>query len=215
MRIIGGEFRSRRLNTPPDASTTRPIPDRVRESVFNLLRGNFDGARVVDAFAGTGVFGLEAISRGAIECVFIERDRKVADILRRNVRALGVEDRSEVFEADALGAGAVARCPRPVDLVFLDPPYPLMGDPLGWSRVRAQTERFIEHLADEGFCLLRTPWPFTEPGDDAPRVSDRRDADLTLQGADGPETHVYRTTAVHFYMRTRQHPPDDPHTKNA
>lgn len=203
MRIIAGEFRSRRIITPPDDSITRPIPDRVRESVFNLLRGNFEGARVVDAFAGTGVIGLEAISRGAIECVFIERDHKIADILRRNVRELGVEDRCEVFEADALGSGALARCPRPVDLVFLDPPYPLVKDSLGWSRVKAQTERFIEHLADDGFCILRTPWPFTDPEDEAPRISERQDTDLTMKGAEGPETHLYRTTGVHLYMRAR------------
>jgi 16S rRNA G966 N2-methylase RsmD len=201
MRIIAGEFRSRRLNTPPDATTTRPIPDRVRESLFSLLRGHFEGARVLDLFAGTGVIGLEAVSRGAIECVFVEKDRRIADVLRRNVTLLGVEDRCEVFEADALGAGALARCPRPVDLVFLDPPYPLVRDPLGWSRLRAQMERLFPLLADNGFCMLRTPWPFTQPGADAPRPSELPDADLTFPGAEGPETHVYRGTACHLYMR--------------
>lgn len=203
MRIIAGEFRSRRIESPPDDSTTRPIPDRVRESVFSLLRGHFEGARVFDAFAGTGVIGLEAVSRGAVECVFVEKDRRVATVLRRNVASLGAEGRCEVFEGDALGAGALSRCPRPVDVAFFDPPYPLARDPLGWRRLRGQAERVVELLSDDGFLVLRTPWPFTSAAEDSLRPSERADVDLTLAGAEGPETHVYRGTAVHLYMRGR------------
>jgi len=204
MRIIAGEFRSRRIESPPEGSTTRPIPDRVRESVFGLLRGHFeDGARVFDAFAGTGVIGLEAISRGAAWCVFVEKDRRVGKVLRRNIASLGVEDRCEVFEGDALGAGALARCPRPVDVAFFDPPYALARDALGWRRLRAQLEQMVERLADDGFLVLRTPWPLTSAEEDHLRPSERHDVDLTLAGAEGPETHVYRGTAVHLYMRRR------------
>jgi 16S rRNA (guanine(966)-N(2))-methyltransferase RsmD len=161
MRIIAGEFRSRKLFTPRDASVTRPIPDRVKESLFGLLRGHTEGAAVFDAFAGTGAIGLEALSRGAERCVFVERDRKIVEILKRNVEALGVEERAEVVVGDALGPGALARCPRPVRLAFFDPPYPLVREPSGWARVRTQVERVIELLTEDGFCVLRTPWPFS------------------------------------------------------
>jgi 16S rRNA (guanine(966)-N(2))-methyltransferase RsmD len=161
MRIIAGEFRSRKLFTPRDASVTRPIPDRVKESLFGLLRGHTEDATVFDAFAGTGAIGLEAISRGATRCVFVERDRRIAEILRKNIDALGVGERAEVVVGDALGPGALARCPRPVKLAFFDPPYPLVRDPAGWPRVRTQVERIINLLTEDGFLVLRTPWPFS------------------------------------------------------
>ncbi len=159
MRIIAGEFRRRLLETPRDADTTRPIPDRVKESVFMLLRGHCEGASVFDAFAGTGAIGLEAVSRGATRCVMVERDRDVAEILRRNVEALGCADRCEVVCGDALGAGALARCPRPCTLAFMDPPYPLVREGLGFRRVMDQLSKLVECLTPEGFAVLRTPWP--------------------------------------------------------
>lgn len=159
MRIIAGEFRRRILKTPRDADVTRPYPDRVKESLFSLLRGQFEGAEVFDAFAGVGTIGLEAISRGAKRCVFIERDRDVASILRENIEALGVADRCEVVVGDALGVGALARCPSNANLVFMDPPYPLMRDEVGFRRVMAQLEHLIGRLAPGGFAILRTPWP--------------------------------------------------------
>lgn len=160
MRIVAGEFRSRRLHTPGDASVTRPYPDRVKVSLFDLLRGQFEGARVLDAFCGVGTLGLEAVSRGASYCVFVERDKGVAALLQRNIQELGVTDRCEVLIGDALGAGALARCPDPVDVVFLDPPYALVEDPDGWNRVRAHIDRVKDRLRPGGFLIVRTPWPF-------------------------------------------------------
>ncbi|MCC6322428.1 MAG: RsmD family RNA methyltransferase [Phycisphaerales bacterium] len=160
MRIISGKFRSRLLLSPRDAMTTRPMPDRVKESLFGLLRGNCDGANVLDCFAGTGAVGLEAISRGAARCVFVERDRKVADLLEQNIAKLGCEDQCEVVRADALGPATLSRAPRPVTLAFFDPPYPLVWEPQGWDRVRRQFGRVIDLLGDDGFAMLRTPWPF-------------------------------------------------------
>jgi len=170
MRIIAGEFRSRRLLTPPDALTTRPMPDRVRESLFGILRGHTEGAAVFDAFAGTGSIGLEAVSRGASRCVFVERDRGSAQMLRANIEMLGADDRCELVVGDALGPGALARCPRPVHLVFMDPPYPLLLDATGWRRVKAQLEQLIQRLDAGGFAVLRTPWPFVHrpPGEAPP-----------------------------------------------
>jgi len=160
VRIIAGEFRSRRLLTPQDARTVRPMPDRVRESLFGLLRGHCEGAAVFDAFAGTGSLGLEAVSRGAARCVLVEKDRHAADLLERNIAALGVQDRCELVRGDALGAGALARCPRPLTLAFFDPPYPLVRDPVGWMRVREQVARVAALLTPDGFAVVRTPWPF-------------------------------------------------------
>lgn len=170
MRIIAGEFKSRKLLTPKDDSVTRPIPDRVKESLFGLLRGHCEGAHVFDAFAGTGAIGLEVVSRGAARCVFIEKDKGSADLLRRNIEALGAADRCEVVVGDALGPGAMARCPRPVTLAFFDPPYPLIRDKIGWQRVRAQFEKVIDCLTPDGFAVLRTPWPHVieEPDPSAP-----------------------------------------------
>jgi 16S rRNA (guanine966-N2)-methyltransferase len=160
MRIIAGRFRSRKLLTPKDAQTTRPIPDRVKESIFSMLRGNCEGAAVLDAFAGTGAIGLEALSRGAERVVFVERDRFAQQMLAANIEALGVEDEVELVKSDALGPATLARCPQPVDLAFFDPPYPLVLDTLGWDRVRRQLARIIPMLSDSGFLILRTPWPF-------------------------------------------------------
>ena len=159
MRIIAGEFRRRLLKTPPDDSITRPIPDRVKESLFGMLSGNCVDANVFDAFAGTGAIGLEAVSRGAARCVCIEREASIARILQANIDALGVGDRCEVMQADALGAGALARAPRPLNLAFMDPPYPLVRDPLGFRRVMAQAAALIQILEPDGFLVLRTPHP--------------------------------------------------------
>jgi len=159
MRIIAGEFRRRVLHAPKDASITRPIPDRVKESLFSLLRGNCQGASVLDVFAGTGAIGLEAVSRGAARCVFVERDKRIADILQRNIEELGCEDRCELVRSDALGRPTLARAPRPVTLAFFDPPFPIVLDPQGWERLTRQFVRVIDMLSDDGFATLRTPWP--------------------------------------------------------
>lgn len=170
MRIIGGEFKRRKLHTPPDERTTRPMPDLVRESLFNILRGHSEGATVVDAFAGTGAVGLEAVSRGAARCVLIERDRRIATIVQANIDELGVADRCELIVGDALGPGALARCPASIDLLFFDPPYPLVTDAGTWPRVRDQFGRFIARLSPQGFAVLRTPWPAVHHAPDEPEV---------------------------------------------
>jgi 16S rRNA (guanine966-N2)-methyltransferase len=168
MRIIAGEFRSRRLLPPPETAETRPIPDRVKESLFAILRGNLEEANVLDLFAGTGAVGLEALSRGAAKCVFVERDRHMAAVLQKNIDTLGVRDRCEVVIGDALGSGSLARAPRPLNLVFFDPPYALMRDALGSKRVKAQLSAAVSRLEPHGFAVLRTPWPLLQ---DAPQVA--------------------------------------------
>jgi 16S rRNA (guanine966-N2)-methyltransferase len=159
MRIIAGEFRSRKLLAPPGLGT-RPMPDRVRESIFGMLGTRVRDAQVVDLFAGSGGMGLEALSRGAAGALFVEKDRRAGDFLQRNIDALRCQDRARLIIGDALGAALPARCPSPIDLVFVDPPYPLVRQPLGWDRVRDQCARLIQLLAPDGFLVLRTPCPF-------------------------------------------------------
>lgn len=199
MRIIGGEFKRRRLTPPPNAEVSRPMPDRVKEAVFNLLRGHVEGEEIFEAFAGVGTMGLEAVSRGARRVVMVEKDRTIARILRENAEALGVGDeRVEIVNGDALGSTALARCPQPVHLVFYDPPYALVSDPARRGRTLRQFAALIQRLDDTGYGVLRTPWPLLadpdEPGSGG--------ADLALDGAEGPETHAYGSMAVHLYMRS-------------
>ncbi len=167
MRIIAGEFRRRLLHTPRDASVTRPIPDRVKESLFSMLRGHCEGANVFDGFSGTGAIGLEAVSRGAARCLLVERDRHIVEILRSNVELLGCGDRCTVLQGDALGAAALAAAPRPLTLAFLDPPYPLVQEVAGFRRVLAQVSSLVDILAPGGFVVLRTPWPLRHAPDAA------------------------------------------------
>jgi len=125
MRIVAGAWRGRTLAAPPGA-TTRPTADRVRQAVFDMLlhapwagREAVEGAVVLDAFAGTGALGLEALSRGAAAATFIERDRAALAALRANVAACRAEARCTVLAADALHPPPG----RPCALLFLDPPY--------------------------------------------------------------------------------------------
>lgn len=172
LRIIGGDLKRRRIHTPPDANTTRPMPDRVRQAVFNLLRGHTEGVEVVDAFAGSGAIGFEAISRGAAHVLFVERERRIAALIEQTAEDLDVLDRCEIAIGDALGTSVVARCPEGVHLVFFDPPYPMVRDPRQWPRVRDQFARLIAKLDDTGYAVLRTPWPFlhSESGEPEPEM---------------------------------------------
>lgn len=118
IRVIGGEFRRRLLETPP-GDKTRPMPDRLRESLFNILAPRIEGAVVVDAYAGSGAVGIEALSRGASHATFLEKDRKAANVIRKNLRTLGIEDRAAVIQAPAAGQLDKLRC----EILFFDPPY--------------------------------------------------------------------------------------------
>ncbi len=121
IRIIGGRFRGRRLRFP-DATGLRPTPDRLRETLFNWLQFEVEGARCLDLFAGSGALGLEALSRGAAFVQFVEQASPVVRQLLRNLELLGVQEQALVLKTDA--ARLLRGEPeRPFDLVFLDPPY--------------------------------------------------------------------------------------------
>jgi 16S rRNA (guanine966-N2)-methyltransferase len=121
MRVVSGTLGGRKLVAPP-GTATRPTTDRVREAVFNSLQamGLLEDAVVVDLFAGSGAMGIEALSRGAERCVFVERDRDALRALRENVATLGLDQRATVVASDVLAwVGAM----RSVDIAFVDPPY--------------------------------------------------------------------------------------------
>lgn len=133
MRIIGGEFGGRKM-IPPEGDQTRPITDRVKQSLFDILAPHIEGAAVYDCFAGTGSMGLECLSRGAAFCTFFEADRSTLARLTQNITALRVQDRTRIIPGDIFKwfertntrpttAGAIG-----ADLVFLDPPYRFVRD---------------------------------------------------------------------------------------
>ena len=118
MRVIAGEFRSRVLKTLPGMET-RPTPDRLRESLFNVLAPEIEGVVFMDAYAGTGAVGIEAVSRGASKAILIEKSRSAANVIRENIAALKLAGRVEVLHGRVL-----QYLPhRKADIVFLDPPY--------------------------------------------------------------------------------------------
>ncbi|MDY8109327.1 16S rRNA (guanine(966)-N(2))-methyltransferase RsmD [Fulvimarina sp. 2208YS6-2-32] len=125
MRIVGGEFRGRKLASP-HTDAIRPTSDRMRESLFNILSHHpavrIDGARVLDLFAGTGALGCEALSRGARFCLFIEEGVEGRGLIRTSVEAFGLQGRTKIYRRDATKLGD-ARPFEPFDLVFADPPY--------------------------------------------------------------------------------------------
>ncbi len=121
VRVVAGDLRGRRIEAPV-TDATRPTTDKVREAVFNALGslGVVEGARIVDLFAGTGAMGIEALSRGAAHCVFVEKDRAALTVLRTNLKNLDLESRTAVISADAVH---VAGQQRDVDVLIADPPY--------------------------------------------------------------------------------------------
>ena len=137
MRIVGGKFKGHSI-APPQGAATRPTTDRVRESIFNILAHGvegleIEGARVLDLFAGTGAMGLEAISRGARFCQFVDDSADARGLIRKNADSLGVIGLAKIWRRDATDLGPCA--PQPgFDLVFADPPY---GKGLGEKALRS------------------------------------------------------------------------------
>lgn len=122
MRIIAGEWRGRKL-VAPKGDATRPTADRARETLFAMLTsrlGDFGGLQVADLFAGSGALGLEALSRGAEHCLFVEQDRAVVDVIRANIAALEAGLRTRVETGSVMGLRSAT---RPLDLILADPPY--------------------------------------------------------------------------------------------
>lgn len=125
MRIVAGKFRGKQLETPK-SDEIRPTADRVREAVFSIIGSrlgpNLDGVHVLDLFAGTGALGLEALSRGAQHCVFVDTGVEARGLIRGHIQEFGVAGQVKLLRRDATDMGPVERI-RPANLVFADPPY--------------------------------------------------------------------------------------------
>jgi len=118
VRVIGGEFRSRLLKSPPGLDV-RPTPDQLREALFNVLAPRIEGVIFADVYAGTGAVGIEALSRGAARAIFVEQNRAALAVIRANLRSLELDDRAQVLQGRAAAVLPTIRA----DIVFLDPPY--------------------------------------------------------------------------------------------
>lgn len=152
MRVVGGKLRGRNLATPSD-DAIRPTSDHVREAVFNwLLHGDpvarIDGGRVIDLFAGTGALGLEALSRGAAFCLFVEEAAKARGLIRRNIEAFGLTGVTKLWRRDATDLGPAGNM-APYDVAFLDPPY---GKGLGEKALAALAKG--GWLVPDALCVL-------------------------------------------------------------
>jgi len=151
MRVIAGEFRGRKL-LPPESEVTRPVTDRVKQSLFDILSPNLPDAVVYDCFAGTGSMGLECLSRGAKHVTFFEADRSAGERLRRNIQTLNVKDRSTVIGGD-LFKWFGSNIKGNADLIFLDPPYRFLREkPEDLIKL---AERFRQHLNPVGMVIFR------------------------------------------------------------
>jgi 16S rRNA (guanine966-N2)-methyltransferase len=158
LRVIAGEFRGARIQAPPGRGT-RPITDRVKETLFNILGsrfgtpGHLPPVLVLDAFAGSGALGIESLSRGAQRCIFIERGREALPALRGNVAHLRIESRSAIVAANAWSFAPVVAAGEGFGLVFVDPPY---RDAENMLRLVDLAERLGACLEPGGTLVLRT-----------------------------------------------------------
>ena len=183
MRIVSGRFRGKAITAPPGANT-RPTGDRARQAVFNVLEHaawspGLEGRRVIDLFAGSGALGLEALSRGAAFCLFVETDEAARGAVRDNVEALGLFGATRVHRRDATDLGARPASAGPAfDLAFLDPPY---GKGLG--------ERALAALA-QGRWLEPGAIAVFERGADEP--------DPALEGFETVDARTYGAARVLF-----------------
>ncbi len=152
MRIIAGEFRGRRL-LAPETDATRPITDRVKQSLFDILSPRIEGSIVYDCFAGTGSMGLECLSRGADKAVFFELERSAVARLRKNIAAVGVEDRAQVVAGDVFRYDFTKSALPEAGITFLDPPYRFLREQP--DRVRALAEQLMRKLKSDGVLVFR------------------------------------------------------------
>jgi len=185
VRIVGGRFRGRTIAAPA-GMLTRPTSDRVRESLFNILAHgvegfSVEGARVLDLFAGSGALGLEALSRGAAYCLFVEDNADARGAIRENIQALGLTGASKVWRRDATKLGPAAPM-QPFQLLFADPPY---RKGLGELALGAAAEG--SWLSPGAVCVLE----------------ERADVGVALPAAFAlVDVRTYGDTALHFLRKT-------------
>jgi 16S rRNA (guanine(966)-N(2))-methyltransferase RsmD len=149
LRIIGGKARGRRIKSVP-GDTTRPITDKVREALFNIIGPDIAGAKLLDLFAGTGSVGIEALSRGAGYVCFIELNRRPYSIIRENLAATDLIDGADVIQADAFNF--IERIPdQQFDYIYIAPPqYKEM-----WLRALVDLDRKLDWLSEDGWVIVQ------------------------------------------------------------
>ena len=185
MRVISGLYKGRILKTVGDL-TVRPVTDRVKQTLFDMLanRIDLDGARVLDLFAGSGSLGIEALSRGAQHVTFVEDDSDVAGFIEKNLVMLGCEADADIIETDAISF--VHRCRESFDLVFADPPY-------GFA-MTAEIPRLIfnaQIVKPSGYLLIEHTKELT--------------FEDTAEYQAGPEKHFGRTVVTFFEHPVASH----------
>lgn len=174
LRVIGGALGGRRLEGPP-RSGVRPTSDRVREALFEILGDIVEGARVLDLYAGTGALGIEALSRGAAWCDFVESDPKAQAVIRENLTRTALLDVSRLYPMPV--ARALSRLKGPYDLVVADPPYE-------YDRAQSELTQLVQAglLAEDGVLAVehsqRKPWPETLGG--RSQIASRRYGDTRV-----------------------------------
>ncbi len=164
MRIVGGKYKSRVLSGF-DGDKIRPTSDKARESLFNILQNRIYGSEFLDLFCGTGAMGIEALSRGAKSVTFNDADRNSLNLLRKNLKKLGVDEEYEIKNYDALIL--LEHAIKKYDIIFIDPPY---KTDLGERAVALS----INALKDDGVVILESETPFTGKVDGLAVVDERK-----------------------------------------
>jgi|SRR6185437_4350492 len=182
MRIIAGKYRGRKL-LPPEGDLTRPITDRVKQSLFDILQPRIEGSRVYDCFAGTGSMGLECLSRDATSVTFFEADRSALSRLQRNIEAIDEKERATIVRGDLFQwfdrPTAIADEAR-IDLVFLDPPYRFLTERP--QELNHLALRMVQrHLAKDGVVIFRHQADVTLALDGLVKVDQRDYGSMSIE----------------------------------
>jgi 16S rRNA (guanine(966)-N(2))-methyltransferase RsmD len=183
MRVIGGSAKGIQLKAVP-GSGTRPITDRVKENLFNILGASLEGWRVLDLFAGTGSVGIEALSRGADKAVFVDKRGKAVDTIRANLRRTRLAQRSRVIKGDAFKY--LSGKPEPHDLIYIAPPQYLGM----WSKALILVDSAPDWLAAQGLVVVQ--------------IFPKEWEALALQSLELVDERKYGSTLLGFYEPTSQ-----------
>ena len=156
--MTSGQLRGFRVEVPRSVSVRPPL-EMLREAVFNILGQDLEGWRVADLFAGSGIMGIEALSRGADQAVFLEKDRAATAVILRNLEKTRLLDRGTVITGNAFGAARRLGGKGPIDAVFMDPPFALLRHAAGRARLLELAEELFTcgELAADALAILRTP----------------------------------------------------------
>ena len=174
----------------PEGQTTRPMTDRVKQSLFDRLAAaeRLEGAVVLDLFAGTGSLGLECLSRGAEFVTFVEQDRPASKLLEENLATLRETGKARIMRSNALSGGLALSLPRrDFSLVFVDPPYPMVADERQAQRLWEQMRELAHVCAGDAWMVLRV---------------ERHQRVPAIEGWDAPEAFGYGSMALHLFRKT-------------